>query len=472
MEKHNDAGFVGPVWTLTPTPTLKPTLMPTLTPTTPPTMTPVPTETPTPTPTFGPDYEPPVISGVQPIVVAVGGTVSYKRGVEITDNSGGDVELIIDNSTVDLSKPGEYDISYTAIDHAGNTTIIFSTVTVKDADVLMKETEANRLADKVIAEVISDDMTEWQKIYKLWQWVRSNVKYTYTTGDMTSEYTGAYEGLHDGIGDCYSYYATYKILLDKAGIQNLKCTRVGGESDHYWNLVMYEGKWYHCDASPRRPDDPFHTFLQTDLQIKAYTESYPERPNYYTTDWDAYPERATVPVYDGWTHKRLKSGVVLTKTALLAKIEELKTEFPAGTYWNGENLGVTDVPCENTPDHAGCNYYHGPSNLCFEAHNAGWQCLGFASLLSDKCFGEDTSAYIIYDYDQVRIGDQVRMAPNTNSPYHSAFIIDKTDEYIVVAECNRDFRTCLIEWGRVILKTELDNMDVWYITRSCEIKDK
>ena len=156
-------------------------------------MTPVPTETPTPTPTFGPDYEPPVISGVQPIVVATGGTVSYKRGVEITDNSGGDVELIIDNSTVDLSKPGEYDISYTAIDHAGNTTIIFSTVTVKDADILMKETEANRLADEVIAEVINDDMTEWQKIYKLWQWVRGNVRYSYTTGDMTSEYTGAYE---------------------------------------------------------------------------------------------------------------------------------------------------------------------------------------------------------------------------------------------------------------------------------------
>ncbi len=342
-------------------------------------------------------------------------------------------------------------------------------MTVREPDSDTKALIADRLADEVVSSVITDSMSEWLKIYKLWHWMRNNVKYTSTTGDMTSEYTGAYEGLHDRRGDCYSFYATFKILLDKAGIQNLKCTRVGGTSEHYWNLVMCDGKWYHCDTSPRKLEYPFCVFLQTDAQVLAYADSYRDIPNYYTIDWDAYPERATVPIYDGWTQKSLKTDVKITKSDLLAKIEELRIAYPAGSYWNGKDLSVTDVPCDHNNQIYNCNYYHGPTSLLFDYHNAGEQCLGFLSLLSDLCVGEDTSAYVSYDYKDARIGDQIRIDYKDDSINHNVFIIDKTDDYIVVAECNRDFETCLIEWDRVITREELENKDVFYICRTCEI---
>ena len=58
-----------------------------------------------------------------------------------------------------------------------------------------------------------------------------------------------------------------------------------------------ESGWYHCDASPRREGDHYKCFMQTDAQIQAYTESYPQHPNYYTFDPELYPERATEIIY-------------------------------------------------------------------------------------------------------------------------------------------------------------------------------
>ena len=77
----------------------------------------------------------------------------------------------------------------------------------------------------------------------------------------------------------------------------MEVRRVGGTSDHWWNLVNLGNGWYHCDSSPRRKKDTYRCFMQTDIQIQAYTDSRPEHPNYYVFDETLYPERATEIVY-------------------------------------------------------------------------------------------------------------------------------------------------------------------------------
>ena len=56
------------------------------------------------------DTEPPVITGVTEQTIPAGTSVSYKRGVTVTDNHDEDVELVIDNSAVNLNEPGDYPV--------------------------------------------------------------------------------------------------------------------------------------------------------------------------------------------------------------------------------------------------------------------------------------------------------------------------------------------------------------------------
>lgn len=450
------------------TPVPEATATPEPTPT--PTFTPIPTFTPTPTitPTPEPDYEPPVILGVEPLKVIQGNAVSYKKGIEITDNADENVRLEVDNSQVDLNTPGEYRISYTATDKSGNMTIVFTTITVRDSVLADKEDTVNQMADEIIASIITDDMSAWDKAYKLWNWCRTNIAYTSATGDMTSEYTGAYEGLHDRKGDCYSYYATYKILLDKVGIENLQCTRMGGSSEHYWNLVNLGNGWYHCDCSPRRKDDPFRTFMQTDNQVAQYERSYEERPDYYTFDKDAYPERGTLVIYDGWTHTKLKTNVTIYEKDLQAKIQELKAAYPDGKYWN--HGGVTDTPCNHKLSYSTCNNRYSVTNLLKpKTKDYGTQCYGFACLLQDYCFGENTAVFEHRNFDEVRVGDHIRV-DNDSDYCHSMFVIEKHDDYVVVAECNANYKDCKIEWGRKVTQEELNKSNISYYSRSYILK--
>ncbi len=86
------------------------------------------------------------------------------------------------------------------------------------------------------------------------------------------------------------------------------------------------------------------------------------------------------------------------------------------------------------------------------------QCWGFASYLSDYIFGSDAAAERFYNYDSLRVGDQARIQGDS----HTVFILEKTDDYVIVAECNADYETCMISWGRKIMREDLQG---YYITR-------
>ena len=153
------------------------------------------------------------------------------------------------------------------------------------------------------------------------------------------------------------------------------------------------------------------------------------------------------------------------------KIIELQKIFPEGKFWNHMGLeatnsevtnniySVTDIPCNHTKNGENyCNAHYGKSDDLYPYKATCCQCRGFTSLLSDLIFGADAPVRYFEDYDELRIGDQARI----DGDYHSVFIIDKTDEYVIVAECNRDLQTCQINWGRKILR---EDMEGWYISR-------
>lgn len=251
------------------------------------------------------DTEGPVIEGARDLTVTAGETVSYRTGVTATDSVDGAVQLQVDAAQVNLTQPGEYPVIYRASDSRGNETAVTVTVTVTAADpeetggedapsnvsvpADVTQEKLDELADRVLGQILTSDMTQRQKARAIYDYVYNQIKYV-GTSDKSSWITGAYIGLTQGRGDCFNYYALSKELLTRAGISNIDVERVGGATDHYWQLVNVGDGWYHFDACPHPTGYPITSFLITEEEARAYTEQVSSvRTNYYVYDYDSCP---------------------------------------------------------------------------------------------------------------------------------------------------------------------------------------
>ena len=236
------------------------------------------------------DETPPSILGVNPISLYEGSTVAYRSGVLVTDDIDEAPVLSVDSSQVDLSKPGSYELTYTATDAAGNKSSITTTVTVKEksASYVAEET-IYAMADDVIAKIITDGMTDREKVEAIYRWVGASFWYQ-NSSDKTDWLQAAYIMMVRGSGDCFSFYAVSKLMFDRLGIPNITVTR--GENpyrstSHYWSLVSVDGgeTYYHFDTTPR--SDNLKFCLVTDAYLDNYDQYY--HHGYYARDTSLYP---------------------------------------------------------------------------------------------------------------------------------------------------------------------------------------
>jgi len=235
------------------------------------------------------DTEPPKIYGAKKATAYIGVPFSYKKDVYAEDNRDGEVPISVDASQVNLKVEGEYTAVYSATDSSGNTTTEEVTITVKQQSVTMEELE--KLADEVLAQITTDDMTLREKAWQIYQYVNTRVTYT-GYSDKTDWMKEAYNGIVKGVGDCFTYYSMSQLLLNRIGIQTLSVERLTypGETRHYWHLVNYGEGWYHFDACIHKP--PFVSFMVTDEELEAYSKRH-ERSYYYRFDKSKYPRTPT-----------------------------------------------------------------------------------------------------------------------------------------------------------------------------------
>jgi hypothetical protein len=230
------------------------------------------------------DTEPPKINGAQDQTVFIGDAVSYKKDITVTDNRDENVNLVVDSSAVNLKKVGSYNVIYSATDTSGNIETNTVTFTVKEKP--KKEVdpdELHKLADNILTRIIKDGMTEREKAKAIFTWTNKNIDYI-DHSDKSNWMKGALQGIKLGTGDCFTYYATARELLTRAGFQNQSVIRVDGT--HFWNLVYCDGGWYHFDPSPRRTGHAFVCFLRTDAEVEEYSKQY---RNYYNFDKTKHP---------------------------------------------------------------------------------------------------------------------------------------------------------------------------------------
>ena len=234
------------------------------------------------------DDEPPVIKGVEDKVVHIGESVSYRQGVTVTDNRDADVQLEIDSSAVNLRSEGTYTVIYSAVDQAGNETIKEALVTVREpVPAGVDEERLYNLADDILSDITHDQMDQRQIAKAIYTYTRTHIRYV-NESDKSSWLLGADQGLRQGFGDCYNYFAAAKLLMNRAGIENIDVLKTGG--GHYWSMINLGDGWYHFDATPRRTGGEF--FMLTDQELQTYSDANDDS---HIWDRDAYPATPDEP---------------------------------------------------------------------------------------------------------------------------------------------------------------------------------
>ena len=235
-----------------------------------------------------PDAEPPTLYGVRDRSCYLNEPVAYLAEVFAWDDCDGDVAVTVDASAVDLTRLGDYPVTYSAQDKCGNTVTKSAVMRVVAAKV--EENYAQSVAEKVLAGILTDDMTLAEQIEAIYDYVFTHVRYV-ATSDKQDWRSEAVRGLKLGRGDCFTAYAAARLLLEQTDAQILSVQRSGGDTHHYWMLVNIGTGWYHFDACNAWTGKQ-RCFMWTDAQTKLISGSY------WRYDKTQYPAVATVP-YNG-----------------------------------------------------------------------------------------------------------------------------------------------------------------------------
>lgn len=119
--------------------------------------------------------------------------------------------------------------------------------------------EIDKKIDEILASIITDDMTEEQKIKVIHDFIadgtvydkdRSNEIQSGISNDgIIHTSNTAYGPLYYGKAICGGYTDLMALFLDRLNIPNFKVS----SENHIWNVVYYDGMWKHLDLTW---DDP------------------------------------------------------------------------------------------------------------------------------------------------------------------------------------------------------------------------
>lgn len=117
-------------------------------------------------------------------------------------------------------------------------------------------------ADKVVGEIITDDMSDVEKEFAINNYLCSTAEYDYNALEnaeannyetVDHEYAHSftpYGVLLNKVGVCASYSGAFKVLADKADLDCYVVTGyLNGNLPHAWNRVSLDGQWVTVDST-------------------------------------------------------------------------------------------------------------------------------------------------------------------------------------------------------------------------------
>ena len=129
-------------------------------------------------------------------------------------------------------------------------------------------------------------MSLLEKARAIHTWIDRNI--TYASNRERGTLKAAYNGFRTRQGDCYTFCSVSEVLLTRAGIPNMRITRIpGNRTHHVWNLINVGTGWYHFDTIPLR--STIDRFMFTSVQAATYTRWITHIDNFYVYDRSLYP---------------------------------------------------------------------------------------------------------------------------------------------------------------------------------------
>lgn len=115
----------------------------------------------------------------------------------------------------------------------------------------------NEKVNEIYNKLITDDMSDYQKIRAIHDYIIDNTKYDVVKAKDLDENTHnskyssdtAYGTLIEGYGICSGYTDAMALFLNKMNIPNYKIS----SENHVWNYIYINGSWLHLDLTW---DDP------------------------------------------------------------------------------------------------------------------------------------------------------------------------------------------------------------------------
>ena len=252
------------------------------------------------------DTTPPVVSASD-FEITAGDSVSYKAHISVSDNDDPAPAITVSNSEVDLEKPGKYKVTYTVTDAAGNSTVVDVILTVKDKTERELELYLSERTSSILGRILDDDMNDMQKAYAIYRYVKNNIGYS-GSSDKSNYKIAARDGFKQGRGDCFTFFAVAKVLLDAAEIQNVDVVKLRLSEDrprHYWSLINVGSGWYHFDSTRFSTDSQL--FMVTDKELKKWDSKYYR--NCHNFSDEGLPERSTESIQNkiNYSSRKLKA---------------------------------------------------------------------------------------------------------------------------------------------------------------------
>ena len=119
-----------------------------------------------------------------------------------------------------------------------------------DAGLGDKDKETFKMASDVLKEIITDDMSDYDKEKAVYDWLVKNIgqdKGLLTVIPSSGKDSDNPYGVlkyHDAV--CVGYATTFRLFMQ---MMDIDCMVVHNtEMYHTWNLVKLDGKWYHTDV--------------------------------------------------------------------------------------------------------------------------------------------------------------------------------------------------------------------------------
>lgn len=139
--------------------------------------------------------------------------------------------------------------------------------------------------NQVVKSVIKKDMTNYQKVQAVHNWMIRNVKYDYYSlkrGYVPSVSHTAKGALLKKVAVCDGYSHAFQMVMRKLKIPCRFVTGSSGSVGHAWNMVKLSGKWYHIDVTFDDPiingtntnKKPYYTYFLKSSSVMKKTHHF------------------------------------------------------------------------------------------------------------------------------------------------------------------------------------------------------